>query len=299
MKNYLRLSYFALILLLSNGAVAGKQLDIVAENIPGVYDIHFDNGDMLVTSNDALIRVELSKGRDDMGMFPRVIIADAPDIALSTIKEGSDYYLLRNIDRALVKVSHSGNTTLITDRLGAPIDIARHGDTFIISDIGNPLDSSENTRLLSVTKEGVITEIVGTGFEEFAGMAGIEVVGDTFWVTDFNLGLLYKIDLEGDVSIVAHGLGHPVGIEYDGKDFIVADFGDGMEGIANGRILRVSKKGDVRNIMPRKSRKGLLGNPSDISLFGADIYFSDIIASRVTRIDCGLCKKRRFKVLDQ
>lgn len=273
-----------------NNAIAGNRLETVIENIPGVYDIQFDNGDMVVTSNNALIKIILTQ--QSSTDFPMNVLADVPDIALSSVRDGADYYVLRNIDRSLLKVAYSGEVSVVANNLGAPIDIARFGEGFIVSDIGNPANASENTRLLMVSRDGTVSEITNEGFSESAGMAGIEVVGESVWVTDFNLGKLYKIELDGTFVEVANDLGHPVGIEYDGKDFIIADFGNGSEGVPNGRLLRVSKNGRVRNLTPVVSMMGELGNPSDLALLGGDIYFSDIILGRISKINCGLCRKR-------
>jgi hypothetical protein len=269
-------------------------LETVADGMNGPYDMIFDNGDMVVTTNEHLVKIKLTEGQSTEGAYPVTTLAPVPDIALGVIQSGADYHVLRNADRTLLKVTDSGEITVVAENLGAPIEIARQGHDFIVTDFGDPMDNTLNSRLLRINESGDITVIAEAEphVADLAGFAGIEVLGENIWVTDFNLGRLLKISADGTVTEVAQGLGHPVGIEFDGNDFIVADFGDAMEGLDNGRILRISQEGKVRVIS--KGRVKYVGNPSDIALLGADIYFSDIMSGRITKLTCGLCK-RKFK----
>lgn len=270
---------------------ATMQLERVVEGLNGPYDMIFNNGDMVVTTNEHLLKINLSAEHGVAGSYNVTRLADVPDIALGVIASGADYYVLRNADRTLIKVSHQGDMTVVSTALGAPIEIARQGEAFIVSDLGDPLDSNVNSRLLRISDTQEVS-VIANADREMAGFAGIEVLGEVIWLTDFNLGRLLKVDADGVVSEVASGLGHPVGIEFDGSDFIIADFGDGMLGKANGRILRVSTSGQVKTIS--KGRFKQVGNPGDIVLQGADIYFSDLMAGTISKLSCGLCK-RRFK----
>ncbi|MCJ8270871.1 MAG: hypothetical protein MJK04_15900, partial [Psychrosphaera sp.] len=273
---------------------AKLNLETVAEGLNGPYDMIFDNGDMVVTTNEYLVKIKLTAEQATVGAYPVTNLAPVPDIALGVIRSGSEYHVLRNADRSLLKVTDGGDITVVAENLGAPIEIARQGKDFIVTDFGDPMDVTLNSRLLRISESGEVTVIAEAEPEvfELAAFAGIEVLGDTIWVTDFNLGRLLKISADGTVNEIARGLGHPVGIEFDGSDFIIADFGDAMEGKDNGRILRVSQNGELKVIS--KGRVKAVGNPSDIALLGADIYFSDIMAGRITKLSCGLCK-RKFK----
>jgi DNA-binding beta-propeller fold protein YncE len=149
------------------------------------------------------------------------------------------------------------------------VEVREYQGKYIISDI-------TAGKLLLVDNDGLVSEFTTN---KLNGPAGLHVDGDNVWVTNFYSGELLKIDGSGHSTIVATGLGMPVGIQYDGKDFIVADFAGGVAGA--GRVLRVGKNGSKRVIIDG----AFIGNPSAIALQGSDIFISDILSGKIVKIN--------------
>jgi len=274
-----------LIILLGNDIVAASpyQIETVIDELAMPYYMAVDdNFDLIVTINGALIRVHLSEGRQPEDDRYRVSeIADiSPGPPAGVMLYGPDYVVVENITASLLRVTREGKVSVITDGLGYPDEFVRYGKDFIVSDVGGEEDTQVgNPRLLRVTPEGQLTIIASEGL---GGPGALQILGNNMWVTDFILGRLLKVTFDGEVSVIAEGLGQPLGIKYDGQDFIIADFAFGStdEGKDKGRLLRISKTGEVTVIAEGKS----VGNPAGITLMGSDILFSDVVKGRIMKL---------------
>lgn len=108
--------------------------------------------------------------------------------------------------------------------------------------------------------------------------------GDGFVVTDFDnntdkdgFGRLLRVARDGSVEVIAdEGLGGPGGVVVDDEGFYVTDFN-------NGRLLRVTRKGEVSEVAAG------LGNPVDMKRRGDYLYMADFAGGssggRVLKLD--------------
>lgn len=253
---------------------AGK-IEVVASRLDGPYGLFFDGDNLLVTTKGALLRIR--KPGEDIApsrrQIERVTTIGAGD-ALGAMLYGSKYVVLsceagcQNSSRLQVFSQNGALVSTLAEGIGSAVEVARWKDNFLVTDIFQ-------NRILEITPTGAIS-VFAT--DKLNGPGGMYMDGDNLWVTNFFSGELVVIDRNGVSRVVATGLGAPVGIDSDGKDFIIADYAMGEKN--KGRILRVSREGEVRVI----ARGPSVGNPSGLVVKGPDIYFSDILANTVTRI---------------
>jgi sugar lactone lactonase YvrE len=233
----------------------------------------FDSTDLVVTTETQLLKFKLST-TDDNHQIAREVLAElAGGSALGLVKYGRDYVILAcgpgcPVSR-LYLLDPQGIETTLFETANSLVEVRVYRDEFIVSDI-------TANQLLLVDSEGHQREF---SHDKLNGPAGMAVDGEFVWVTNFFSGELLRIDSEGQAEVIASGLGMPVGVQYDGKDFIVADFAGGEPGA--GRVLRVAKNGRHRVI----AQGDFIGNPSAIVLQGNDIYVSDILSGKIVKIN--------------
>lgn len=249
------------------------RISVVADNLAGPYGIFFDTTDLVVTTKGELLRIK--DPTVDMSTAERQvehIAQTGQGDALGAMLFGSTYVVLScdlgcTDSAQLQEIRRDGTTRTVGGPKNA-VEVARWGDNYLVSD---PYKS----QLVEVTPAGKMTVFSN---DKLAVPAGLYVDGDKVWVTDFSTGQLLVVDKFGASTVVASGLGFPVGIAYDGNSFVVADYA--MSQPNKGRVLRVSKTGKVKII----AGPGKIGNPSAVALFGPDIYVSDNMNNTVTRI---------------
>jgi hypothetical protein len=236
------------------------------------YKMIFDNGDIILTSDGAISRISPS------GKVTK--IADTPNGPPgSASKYAGDYIFVDNPLGRLLRVTPEGKETVIATGLGMPNVAVQDGDDFVVVDIGTPTDDKPGpARLLRVSPEGNVTTIAS---KNLGGPAGLYIDEDGYWVPDFILGRLLLVSRTGGVKVIAENLGQPLDIDFDGEAFIISDFADGFrDGVGKGRILRVTKSGDVKVI----ANRGQAGNPTGLVLRGPDIYYTDVLTGEVLKI---------------
>lgn len=258
-------------------AGAGQRVQLltetIADNLKGPYGMFFDSTDLVVTTETDLIKLKLSKPADNNLVDIEVLGELAGGSALGLIKYGNEHVILAcgpgcPISRLYTRAMDGSETTLF-ETPNALVEVRAYNEQFVVSDItGN--------KLLLISRDGLVNELVS---DKLNGPAGIAIDGDNVWVTNFNNGELLRIDGQGHFEVIATGLGMPVGIQYDGKDFIIADFAGGEPGA--GRVLRVGKDGRKRVI----AEGAFIGNPSAIALQGSDIFVSDILSGKIVKIN--------------
>ena len=109
----------------------------------------------------------------------------------------------------------------------------------------------------------------------------MSVQPDGYYVTDYDGGRLLRVSKDkGIVTVVATGLGNPVGIKWYGSAFYIADFAGASSA---GRILQVGKDGSVKVL----NASGL-GSAAGLAIEGKDILITDLIGGRLLRVSGGL-----------
>jgi DNA-binding beta-propeller fold protein YncE len=258
----------------SENSNSGK-IEVIASGLNGPYGLFFDGDNLLVTTKGALLRIK-DAGQDiplAQRQIERVTTIGEGD-ALGAMLYGSKYVVLscgagcQNSTQLQVFSQDGTLVSTLAQGIEAGVEVARWKDNFVVTDIFQ-------NRILEITPTGVISVFTT---DKLNGPGGMYMDGDELWVTNFFSGELVVVDRNGVSRVVAAGLGAPVGIDSDGKDFIIADYAMGEKN--RGRVLRVSRDGDVREI----ARAGTIGNPSGLVVKGPDIYVSDILANTVTRI---------------
>jgi len=253
---------------------SGK-IEVVASGLKGPYALFFDGDDLLVTTKGGLLRI--NDPGEDIAPSRREIERVTPigeGDALGATLHGSNYVVLSCAvgcqNSSQLQVFSQGGTLVSTLAQGieAGVEVTRWRDNFLVTDI-------YQNRILEITPTGVVS-VFAT--DKLNGPGGMYMDGENLWVTNFFSGELVVIKRDGSSRVVATGLGTPAGIVSDGLDFIIADYAMGEKN--KGRVLRVSKEGEVREI----ARRGSIGNPSGVAVKGPDIYVSDILANTVTRI---------------
>lgn len=246
--------------------------ETVVDNLASPYGLYFDSTDLLVTTETDLVKLKLSEQIEGEALEVEVIEALAGGNALGLIKHGNDLVVMEctpgcTSNRLYIRRPDGDEITLMTTS-NEIVEVRAYRNQFIVSDI-------TAGKLLLVDSEGNVSDFTT---DKLNGPAGLYVDGDYVWVTNFFTGELLRINAAGQATVIATGLGMPVGVQYDGKDFIVADFAAGEPG--QGRVLRVAKDGRVRVI----ADGDFIGNPSAIALQGSDIYVSDILSSKIIKI---------------
>ncbi len=250
-----------------------KRTSYVASNLAFPYGLFFDNHDLLATTEQNLVRIELTKQQAN-GQFNIVPVAElAKGNALGLTKFG-DYYVVLEcrpgcVSTRLFSIAPDGSQTTLYETANEIVEVAVFQNKLLLTDI----TASE---LLHVDMKGNVSLFSNDPL--LNGPAGIVVWGDSVMITNFNDGTLLRFNADGHASVFANELGTPVGIAWDGRDFIVADFG--AISPDPGRILRVSRDGVVSII----AEGAYFGKPSGIALAGSDIYYTDIFSDKIRKI---------------
>jgi DNA-binding beta-propeller fold protein YncE len=258
-----------------NSDHSNGDITTVARGLNKPFGLFFDGDHLLVTNGGHLLRIR--NPEIDMHPFFRVIERVSPigeGDGLGAMLHGSKYMVLscdagcpRGSAR-LQEISLDGTVVDIAQNIDQAVDIARFGDNFLVS-------VTFLNQILKITPTGDVSVFTT---DKLNSPASMYVDGERVWVTNFLSGDLLVIDRRGKSKVVASGLGTAVGIATDGLDFIIADFA--FEQPNRGRVLRVSRTGDVRVI----AGPGSIGNPSAVVVRGADIYVSDFLNGKVMRI---------------
>lgn len=243
---------------------AGK-IQVVASGLDGPYGLFFDGDHLIVTTKGELLKIK-NAGEDIAPASRKIekIASIGEGDALGATLFGSKYIVL-NCDAncqgtsRLQAIALDGTVTDIA-HMDQGVEVTRWRDSFLVTDIFQ-------NQILEVTSTGQVRVFSN---DKLNGPGGMYVDGDNVWVTNFLSGELVVIDAQGRSRVAASGLGAPVGIAFDGLDFIIADYAGGE--VNRGRVLRVSKDGDVRVIAKPKS----IGNPSALVMQGPDILAEPI-----------------------
>jgi hypothetical protein len=249
------------------------RLETLAEGFNHPYKIIFENGDMVMTVDGALLRITPSGKISTIAGLPH-----GPPGSVSAY--GPDYIVVDNPNGRLLRVTRDGQVYVVATGLGLPNVAVQEEEDFIVVDIATPVDTELGpARLLRVSLDGTVVPIA---MEGLGGPAGLYIDEDGYWVTDFILGRLLLVTREGEVRVIAESLGQPLDIAFDGESFLVTDFAHGFTeaGVNRGRILRISKTGRVRVIGPA----GVVGNPTGLVLRGPDVIFTDVVTGEIRRI---------------
>lgn len=248
---------------------------IVARGLNKPFGLFFDGDHLLVTEGGRLLKIK-NPGIDMHPAFREIetVSPIGEGDGLGAILHGSKYMVLscaagcpRGSAR-LQQISADGDVVDIAQNIDQAVDVVRYGEKFLVSD-------TFLNQILQITPGGDVSVFTT---DKLNGPASMYMDGERVWVTNFLSGELLAIDRRGRSRIVASRLGDPVGIAFDGVDFIIADFA--LERPNRGRVLRVSRNGAVRVI----AGPGSVGNPSAVVLQGADIYVSDFLNGTVMRI---------------
>jgi hypothetical protein len=256
-----------------NGGNIRKKISVISSGFIHPYKLIFDNADLILTMDGAIHRISPS------GVVTK--IADTPPGPPGSVsKFGADFIFVDNPGGQLLRITRDGVISVIATGLGLPNVAVQEGSDFIVVDIGTPTDEMLGpARLLRVSLDGNVTPIAT---QNLGGPAGLYIDEDGYWVPDFILGRLLLVSREGNVEVVAEGLGQPLDIDFDGEAFIVTDFHNGFrpEGVGKGRIFRIFKSGRVEVI----GRSGEVGNPTGLILRGPDILYTDVLEGTVLKI---------------
>lgn len=117
----------------------------------------------------------------------------------------------------------------------------------------------------------------------FLSPVGIAYAGDSVWVTDSELALIYRLDPEGDlIDTLGQGIvGRPTGIAYDalGERVFVSDTG-------NNDIKVFDVDGSLVDVWGNSGpREGELNRPTFIAYRGGRLYVSDSLNARIQVFD--------------
>ncbi|NER25552.1 MAG: hypothetical protein F6J96_33650 [Symploca sp. SIO1C2] len=257
-------------------------IETIATGLATPYAVAIDeDNELIVTVDGALIKIEQSGNISALTSL-------APGVPSDAIVFGSDFIVIEPAEppapTSLLRVTPAGEVNEITEiasdpmGFGDPIGLAIQNQDLIIVDF-NRVNNDPfigDGRLLRYSNQANDVSVIASS--NLGGAAEVFVDDDNFWVTDFTFGRLLFVTANGDVTEIATGLGQPLDIEFDGKDFLITDFADGFNTPGNGRILRVSKTGKVETLFSN------IGNPSGLAIDGDDLLFTDIVEGRVAKI---------------
>ncbi len=257
---------------ISNSSVF-NQVETIANGISVPYEVAADGSNLVVSTNDSLIKI------DELGNVDTITsLEPGPPAGVLTFE--GDYIALEYITGSLLRISPDGQKSTIATGLGLPVGLARKDDDFIVVDIGTPDDNViGNARLLRVSLNGDISVISSNETESLGAPAAVFVDEDNFWLTDFNLGRLLSVSSTGEVTEVATNLGEPLDIDFNGKNFLISDFARGFDNPGNGRILEITASGEIESVITG------IGNPSGLTFQGSDLVFTDVVAGSISRVE--------------
>jgi hypothetical protein len=260
---------------IASNPILPSQITTIASGLTVPYEIAVDGSDLVVTTNGALVRINPSG-------TSQTIAPLTPGSPGGVVVLGNDYYVADYPSASLLRISRGGQVSTVATNLNFPVGVAKQGDDIIVVDIGVPEAENGQTgasRLLRVSQSGTVSVIASNNLtlNNLGAPIAVVVDGSDFWLTDYVLGRLLKVSSTGDVTTVATNLGQALDIEADGQDFIITDFGDGFKNPGQGRILRVSRSGDVQTLLSGQ-------NPSALAVRGTELLVSDVFAGTVSSI---------------